>query len=205
MVAPVLKSAFPPVLFPEEGARVERGGTASGFIDLFQAFPARRGEGSGEYGETVFGGVAGCLCQAQGEALQATAAAFRFVLQALHGVQPVCIIVVCIDEIDVFGGYETDSLVFPYLIFRLRIDVGIAVEYGGAYAVLQHALDDGRGARCAARMQQHLVFTVGCLNFQHYTFSLILPFTSRPVSPTMTSENMRDLSSPGTPLPNASG
>ena len=81
----------------------------------------------------MLGGVAGCLCQAQGEALQATAAAFRFVLQALHGVQPVCIIVVCIDEIDVFGGYETDSLVFPYLIFRLRLDVGIAVEYGGAY------------------------------------------------------------------------
>ena len=116
-----------------------------------------------------------------------------------------CHIVVCIDEIDVFGGYETDSLVFPYLIFRLRIDVGIAVEYGGAYAVLQHALDDGRGARCAARMQQHLAVTVGCLDFQHYTFSLILPFTSRPVSPTMTSEKTRDLSSPGTPLPNASG
>ena len=33
------------------------------------AFPARRGEGSGEYGETMLGGVAGCLCQAQCEAL----------------------------------------------------------------------------------------------------------------------------------------
>ena len=53
--------------------------------------------------------------------------------------------------------------------------------------------------------QQHLVFTVGCLDFQHYTFSLIFTFTSKPVSPTMTSENTRDLISPGTPLPNASG
>lgn len=69
LVAPLLEPAFPPILFPEEGIRIERGGTASGFIDLLQAFPARRGEGSGEYGETMLGGVAGCLCQAQCEAL----------------------------------------------------------------------------------------------------------------------------------------
>ena len=108
------------------------------------------------------GGIAGSLRQAQGEALQATAAPFRFIFQSLHGVQPVCMIVVCIDEIEVFGGYEADGFVFPYLIFCLRIDVGIAVEYGRAYAIFQHALDDGGRTRCTARMQQHLVVAVGC-------------------------------------------
>ncbi len=38
-----------------------------------------------------------------------------------------------------------------------------------------------------------------------YTFSFIFPFTSSPVSCTMIMEKTSDLSSPGTPLPSASG
>ena len=104
------------------------------------------------------------------------------------------------------GNVALGSSILPLnLVLQLVLLPVYVFLIGVAYAVLQHALDDGRGARCAARMQQHLVFTVGCLDFQHYTFSLIFTFTSKPVSPTMTSEKTRDLSSPGTPLPNASG
>ena len=115
----------------------------------------------------MFGGIAGSLREAQREALQASATAFRFVFQSFYSVQPVCIIIICIDEIEVFGGYKADCFIFPYLILLLRIDVGIAVEYSRTNAVGQHTFDDGRRTRCAAAMQQHLVVTVRSLNFQH--------------------------------------
>lgn len=200
LVSSVLQSAFPPILFPEYGAGIAVGGPASRLEDLLQTFPPRGGEGGGKHGKAMFRSMAGRLPQPQVEALQATPAAFRLILQPLHGAQPVRMVIIGIDEVEAQRPYEAYRLVFPYLILLLRIDIGVAIEHGGADAVLQHALDDGRRARCAARVQQHPVVSVGRLNFQHYTFGFIFPFTGRPSGHAVMNGKSGDLSNPGTPL-----
>ena len=174
LVSSVLQSAFPPILFPEYGAGIAGGGSASCLEDLLQTFPPGGGKGGGEDGKAVFRSIVCRLRQPQGEALQATATALRLILQSLHGVQPVRMVIVGIDEVEVQGRDETYRLVFPYLILLLRIDIGVAIEYGGADAVLQHALDDGRRARCAARVQQHPIVSVGRFNVWHISLQIRL-------------------------------
>ena len=45
LVASLLEPALPPILFPEEGARIECGGTASCFIDFVPGFSSAKRQG----------------------------------------------------------------------------------------------------------------------------------------------------------------
>lgn len=119
----------------------------------------------------MFRGIAGGLRQAQGEAAQAAGASFGFVLQARHLGFPVGVVVVGIDEIEVFRCYEADGLVFARFVFFLRVDVGVAVEHSRAQSVGQHAFDDGRRAGSAARVEQYAGVAVGSLEFEHGSWS----------------------------------
>ena len=47
------------------------------------------------------------------------------------------------------------------------LDIGVAVEYGGMYAVGQHTFDDSRRTGGAAGVKQHAVVAVGSLEFEH--------------------------------------
>lgn len=77
------------------------------------------------------------------------------------------VIIVGIDEIEIFRCYKADGLVFARFVFLLRIDIGVAVEYGGMYAVGQHTFDDSRRTGGAAGVKQHAVVAVGSLEFEH--------------------------------------
>ena len=140
-----------------------RGGGPARFVDLVEALPARRGEGGGEQAEAVLGGIGGRGLQTQGEAAQAAAAAFGLVLQALHGGQPPGVVVVGVHKVQALAGNEADGLLFARFVFLARIDVGVAVKDGGAYAVGQHTLYYGGRTGGTARMQQHVPVPVGCL------------------------------------------
>lgn len=77
------------------------------------------------------------------------------------------VIIVGIDEIEIFRCYKSDGLVFARFVFLLRIDIGVAVEYGGMYAVGHHTFDDSRRTGGAAGVKQHAVVAVGSLEFEH--------------------------------------
>ncbi len=62
-VSAFLKSAFPPVLFPECHVGKVRRGPSARLVDLFNVFPPGGCQGGGEPGETIFGGVAGGLAK----------------------------------------------------------------------------------------------------------------------------------------------
>ena len=70
-------------------------------------------------------------------------------------------------KIEVLGRYETNGFLLSYLIFLLRIDVGITIKHCRADAVCQQAFNDGGGTGSTAGMEQNSVFAVGSLNFQH--------------------------------------
>ena len=77
------------------------------------------------------------------------------------------VIIVGIDEIEIFRCYKSDGLVFARFVFLLRIDIGVTVEYGGMYAVGHHTFDDSRRTGGAAGVKQHAVVAVGSLEFEH--------------------------------------
>ena len=167
LVSPVLQSSFSPVLFPEDGAGIEGGGTASCFVYLVEAFPTGRGEGSGEQAETMSRGITGGLCQAVGEALQATVTTFRFIFHALHGATPLPVVIIAVDKIKSKVAGVTDGFVFPYFVLLLGVDIGVIVEQGRADVVGKQAFDDGRRTRSTTGVQQYFVLIVGSLKFQH--------------------------------------
>ena len=172
LVAPFLQAAFAPVLFPKLGTGIAGGGAASGFVNLVEAFPARRGKGCGKEGKAVFGGIAGGFGEAQGKALQAARTAFGLVFQPQHLVAPGIVVVVGVNKVQPLGGDKADGLVIADFVFPAGVDVGIAVEHGGAYAVGQHTFDDGRRAGCTARMQQYGGFVVGWGEWKHGCYSV---------------------------------
>ena len=139
------------------------GGRPTGLVDLLQALPARGGQGGGEEGKAMLGGIAGRLVQAQQEAAQASPPSFGLLLQTFHAALPERVVILCIYEVQPLRRHEADGFLLADFVFLGREDIGVAVEHGGADAVGQHTLDDGRRARGATRMQQHARVPVGSL------------------------------------------
>ena len=53
------------------------------------------------------------------------------------------------------------ALTLSYLILLQRKYIGVEIEDNGRDVMTEQPLDDGRGTRCAARMQHHPVDIVG--------------------------------------------
>lgn len=99
--------------------------------------------------------------QTKTEALKAAAATLRLMLQSADGVEPLGMVVVGVypTYAETFG--MTFALVLSRLVFFLWKDVGIIIIYGGTYSVLQQPFDNGRRARGATCVEQHLAAVVG--------------------------------------------
>ena len=116
------------VLTPESNgdarARVQQaGGNALG-VALFQFFPGQVG---GDDGETMFVRVTRCVEQTHLEAVKATSATFRLVLQSFHLLQPSIVVVVSIHNLKSKRLRIARALVLAYEVLLLRVDVGIAI------------------------------------------------------------------------------
>lgn len=69
------------------------------------------------------------------------------------------------------------ALLLAYLVFLKRIDVRVEIKNGWTYPVLQQPLDNGRGARCTAGMQEYLGAPIGNNNgglFHCQRFTIIV-------------------------------
>ena len=144
LVATLVESALAPVLCPEASAGNGSLGGLSGTCDLFDALPARRGEGGGEPRESQLLRFACCCGQTQGEAKFAATSAFGFVLQSAYVVFPLLVVVVAVDPSHPEAISMPLALLLADLIFLKRVDVGIVIEDDGAQTMSQQPLDNGR-------------------------------------------------------------
>ena len=149
LVAPFLQAAFAPVLFPKLGTGIAGGGAASGFVNLVEAFPARRGKGCGKEGKAVFGGIAGGFGEAQGKALQAARTAFGLVFQPQHLVAPGIVVVVGVNKVQPLGGDKADGLVLAH-----ECSSTVVSWWGGVSGSMAVILFEGVG-RISTGFQNH--------------------------------------------------
>ena len=112
----------------------------------------------------MFVRVTRCVEQTHLEAVKATSATFRLVLQSFHLLQPSIVVVVSIHNLKSKRLRIARALVLAYEVLLLRVDVGIAIIDDRCDAVLKQALYDGRTARRAAGVQQDTIGTVWGLN-----------------------------------------
>ena len=84
----------------------------------------------------------------------AASSALGFGLQPVHRFAPKRVVVVAINPVEAERVGMALALVLAYLVFAERENVGIEVEDGGSYVVLDEPFYDGRRARGATGVEQ---------------------------------------------------
>lgn len=145
-----------PVLFPPYDVVERLDSPSSSLVYLVEALPPRRHQRGGDNGEPM---VVGILCrgaQSHLEATETSATTLRLVFKSPDATEPTLMVVVGINDIKPERLGIAAALVLSDKVFLLRVDVGVTIIYGGAYAVGQQTLNDGRRAGSATRMEQYL-------------------------------------------------
>ena len=97
--------------------------------------------------------------------MEASGTTFWFRFKTLHLLEPRFVVVVTIYPSDAQTFRMTFAFILADFIFLTRIDVGVEVEDGGTNVVLQHPLDNGRGAGRTTGVEKDFVETFGNEDF----------------------------------------
>ena len=117
---------------------------ASCAIDLFDVFPARRGEGCRKIGDAEFLRFQRRGFQAQKKTAFAPPTALGFALQSANATQPFVVVVVAVDPAHTEAFGMTLALLFANFVFLARENVRIVIENDGTHTIRQHPFDNGR-------------------------------------------------------------
>ena len=100
------------------------------------------------------------------EAFQASATTLRLCFKSFDAAKPSIVVVVCIHYLQSETLGISCALIFALQIFLKGVDIGIAVEDSGAYAVLEQTFHYCGRARGTTGMEENFAFSARDFYFE---------------------------------------
>lgn len=150
--SPLGETILAPVLMPEKETRLGLCERAC-LIDLLLTLPSGRGQSGSQASTSKEESGLGGLAQAELETFETSGTALRLIFETMDIVEPSVVVIGSLDPLEIERLGMSSALVATMDVLVVGKDIGVIVVDDGADIVVEHPLDDGGGAWCAAGVE----------------------------------------------------